>query len=193
MTTNHPPPTDPGPEAMDLDPTPTNTNTSTSTINIKPTPQTRTLTTATLKHPPFAYAHLTLVNPDLNNDHNSNNNNNLPTLDVLQLRAYLTAALRQFLGDTGAGMGIDILLVAPQSAWVRVPRADFAAFAAGVTAFSGLPLAPSNSNSLSGGGGSAQGGGGGGGGGKMVLRLGACGDWLGSLIGREEEGRLWAD
>lgn len=33
--------------------------------------------------------------------------NNLPTLDVLQLRSYLTAALRQFLGNMGAGMRIN--------------------------------------------------------------------------------------
>ncbi|KAK4127690.1 hypothetical protein N657DRAFT_653844 [Parathielavia appendiculata] len=179
MTTNHPPRADPGPDEMDLDPSPANTG----TINVKPTPKTRTLTTATLKHPPFAYAHLTLVNPAPNG---IPNNNNLPILDALQLRFYLTAALRQFLGDTGAGMSLDILLVQPHSAWVRVPREDLPAFAAGVTAFSGLPLASSASSLSGSSSSSAQGG-------RMVLRLGACGDWLGSLIGREEEEKLWAD
>jgi ribonuclease P/MRP protein subunit POP8 len=172
MTTNHPPPAAPapGPDTVDIDnPTPTATSTNTSSTQKPTAHKTRTITTTTLKNPPFAYAHLTLTTPP------STTATPTPsiTLDAIQLRSYLTAALRQFLGDTGAGMSIDILLVEPHSAWVRVPREDLAAFAAGVTAFSGLPL-PS-------------------GGGRMVLRLGACGDWLGSLIGREEEGGLWVD
>lgn len=154
-------------------PPPTKTTLTTTTSKSK----TRILTTATLKNPPFAYAHLSLATPSPPpppaTTHTSSSSN--PPLDALQVRAYLTAALRQFLGDTGAGMPIDILQVRDESVWVRVAREDLAAFAAGVTAFGGL--SPSSS--------------GGGGGGTMLLQLRACGDWLGSLIGKGEEAGLW--
>ncbi|KAK4241248.1 hypothetical protein C8A03DRAFT_41307 [Achaetomium macrosporum] len=137
--------------------------------------KTYTLATATLKHPPFAYAHLSLATSVLppSPTQSADTASNPMSLDALQVRSYLTAALRQFLGDTGAAVPIDILLVQGQSAWVRVPREDLAAFAAGVTAFSGLPSST----------GAAEG--------TMLLQLRACGDWLGSLIGREEQGALW--
>ncbi|KAK3308648.1 uncharacterized protein B0T15DRAFT_391594 [Chaetomium strumarium] len=133
--------------------------------------KTFTLATATLKHPPFAYAHLSLATSAFSPSPARSADTGL---DALQVRSYLTAALRQFLGDTGAAIPIDILLVQGQSAWVRVPREDLAAFAAGVTAFPGLP--PSSGEA---------------GGGTMLLQLRACGDWLGSLIGREEQAGLW--
>ncbi len=144
------------PDAMDIDPlTPTIPATTTRTV---PT------TTATLKTPPFSYARLSLLNPDPTHPTSP-----APPLDALQVRSYLTAALRQFLGDTGAAIPIDILQLQSPSVWVRVPRSDLAAFAAGVTAFAGL-AAPGNSP------------------GRIVLQVRACGDWLGALLGSGEEG-----
>jgi ribonuclease P/MRP protein subunit POP8 len=157
-------------DAMDLDhDAATQPESSLSQRNNK-SKKTYTLATATLRHPPFAYAHLSVATPTLSPSatHSADTN-----LDALQVRSYLTAALRQFLGDTGAAIPIDILLVQGQSVWVRVPREDLAAFAAGVTAFSGLPSSSGAAGRT------------------MLLQLRACGDWLGSLIGREEQGELW--
>ena len=153
------PPTNPENDTMDLD-LPANTNTP------KPKPTTTT-TTLTLKKPPFAYAHLIPLTPP------ASSSSPAAPLDTLQIRSYLTTALRQFLGDTGAAIPIDILHLQQSSVWVRVPRADLGAFAAGVTAFAGVA------------------GQGGPGGGRVVLRVRACGDWLGGLVGSEEEGELW--
>ncbi|KAL2266538.1 hypothetical protein VTJ83DRAFT_5890 [Remersonia thermophila] len=176
-------------------------------------------TTLTLRSPPFAYAHLQLVSPSSPTNPVLSSSLQPPPppppsekggpkpasgpeqepqpqpqpepelepepapapalLDNLQLRAYLTAALRQFLGDTGAAIPLDILLLRGASAWVRVPREDLAALAAAVAAFDGL--APE-------GGGAGPWGGREGG---VLLRVRACGDWLGALIGRDEEGVLW--
>jgi ribonuclease P/MRP protein subunit POP8 len=157
---------------MDLDHPPTTTTAPTPPAKLT---KTLTLTTTTLRTPPFAYAHLTLT-PDPQSPPPPT-----PSLqvDALQVRAYLTTALRQFLGTTGASIAIDILLIEGGSVWVRVPREDLAAFAAGVTAFAGTS--------------SSSQGGGEGGEGRMLLRLGACGDWLGGLVGREGEGGLWRD
>ncbi|KAK0727988.1 hypothetical protein B0T26DRAFT_596996, partial [Lasiosphaeria miniovina] len=132
----------------------------------------RELMTCTIRAPPFAYAQLAAVS--------DTSSSTTDDLDALQVRAYCTSALRQFLGDTGAGMAVDILSVTGSSCWVRVPRADLGAFAAALTAFGGVSLTNS--------------GGGGGGGAKtamLVLQVQACGDWLGSLIGRAEQGALW--
>ena len=155
---------------MDLDPT-TTTSSITSTPKPKPTKKTLTLTTTTLSRPPIAYAHLSLFPPAPPSSNETQQDQNGP-LDALQLRAYLTTALRQFLGDTGAAIPIDILLIRGGSAWVRVPRDDLPAFAGAVTAFAGVPSSSS-------------------GGGTMLLQLKGCGDWLGSLLGREEEAGLW--
>ncbi|KAL2135554.1 hypothetical protein VTI74DRAFT_8033 [Chaetomium olivicolor] len=154
-------------DAMDID-QPTTTIT-----NPKPIPlsKARTLTTTTLRSPPFAYAHLCLANPSPPTPQ-QHQQQHVP-LDTLQIRSYLTSALRQFLGDTGAAMPIDILLTDGASVWVRVPREDLPAFAAGITAFPGL----SSSNV---------------GGERMVLQVKACGDWLGTLIGRGEQAGLWS-
>jgi ribonuclease P/MRP protein subunit POP8 len=93
------------------------------------------------------------------------------SLDALQVRAYCTSALRQFLGDTGAAISVDILAVRNDDIWVRVPRADLAGFSAALTAYGGMAR---------------------GRGVTTVLRLRACGDWLGSLLGRAEQQELWA-
>ncbi|KAK1835815.1 hypothetical protein QBC39DRAFT_297657 [Podospora conica] len=137
-------------------------NTTTNTTNPPPPPtKTRELTTATIKSPPFAYLHLSA-------------SSSTTTLDALQVRSYCTSACRQFLGATGAAIPVDILSVPSGSgggdAWVRVPRADLGAFAGAITAYGG-----SSSDA----------------GGVMVLRVKACGDWLGSLVGGEGEERVW--
>lgn len=178
-------------------PTPHPTSTPTATQTPTPTTHTRTLTTLTLKAPPFAYAHLSLTTPATTTTTTTPNySNNSPNPDILQLRAYLTTALRQFLGDTGAAIPIDFLSVpggvpggGKGDAWVRVPRADLAAFVGAVTAFGGMEISSSASSSSGdrgwGQGEEEEGG-------RMVLRVVASGDWLGSLIGKEAEGGLWA-
>ncbi|KAH8772826.1 hypothetical protein F5883DRAFT_37685 [Diaporthe sp. PMI_573] len=110
----------------------------------------------TIKSPTYAYAHLELIAT-----------NNL-VLDDLQLRSYLTAALKQFLGATGSGMPIDILKVQGKESWVRVPSQDLGAFAAALTAWSG------SGNSTG-----------------FIIR--AAGDWLGALVGRHDQRRLWGE
>mgnify|MGYP001160458568 CR=1 FL=1 len=161
-TSQHQHPTNRSPEAMDIDLPP---STFDKTKFIK-TSKTRVLTTATLSHPPFSYAHLAVT--QLPNDEKQQQPE--LELDALQVKSYLTSALRQFLGATGAAIPVDILLVKGQDAWVRVPREDLAAFAAAVTAFPGT-----SSDS----------------GGTLLLQIKACGDWLGALIARASEGDIW--
>ena len=143
----------------------------------------RTLTESTIRAPQFAYAHLRLHSATLsemtntntnttdfttddNNDEDGDQNQNQNQTDPLQVRAYCTAALRQFLGDTGAGMGVDILLIRGGDVWVRVPRGDLAAFVGAIAAYGGMET--------------------------TLFRTRACGDWLGSLLGRAEQHALWA-
>lgn len=151
--------------AMDMDDDDNDHSPSSSKRQPKPSKKSQTLLQTTLRTPPFAYAHLALAPspPD--------QSRRAPSLDALQVRSYLTSALRQFLGDTGAGMSVDILLVRGGSAWVRVPQPDLGAFAAAVTAYPGTGSHGGETT--------------------MVLQLKACGDWLGTLLGREEEAELW--
>lgn len=90
-------------------------------------------------------------------------------LDDLTLRQHLTSALKQFLGLTGMGMPIDILKVSGRECWVRVPRQDLGAFAAALTAWTGS-------------GGSASG-----------FRICAAGAWLGALVARHDQRKLWGE
>ncbi|KAL1842492.1 hypothetical protein VTJ49DRAFT_5098 [Mycothermus thermophilus] len=176
MTSN--PPDKPSPDAMDIDQQPTTTEpTNKPHKRNRPAPRRPPTTTLTLRSPPFAYAHLQLVTPPTSTEAPNPAVSEQPALlDNLQLRSYLTAALRQFLGDTGAAIPLDILLLRGASAWVRVPREDLAAFAAAVTAFEGLASGNDPSSDPAG---------------LMLLRVMACGDWLGALVGRDEEGVLW--
>ncbi|KAK2069593.1 hypothetical protein P8C59_004155 [Phyllachora maydis] len=137
--------------------------------------------TTTIKAPRFAYAHLSLTNDEIvgqlqqpEKPAHTGSSRSRPALDALQVRAYCTAALRRFLGDTGAGMPVDVLAIKGADgtdAWVRVPREDLAAFAAAMTAYPGQEDGED---------------------GMLVLRLRSCGNWLGSLLGRAEESALWA-
>ena len=132
----------------------------------------RELASCTVRSPPFAYAHLSAVTePGPGQGPGPGSAMDLDAgLDALQVRAYCTSALRQFLGDTGAAVSVDILALDSTDCWVRVPQQDLSAFAAAITAYSGLPR---------------------GAGVTTVLRLRACGDWLGSLLGRTEQQELW--
>ncbi|KAB5575906.1 hypothetical protein GE09DRAFT_608938 [Coniochaeta sp. 2T2.1] len=149
-------------------------------ISIPPskTPKAHTLHTLTLTSPSFAYAHLQLSTSNSNSSPPSLPRSSQPPqqLDNLQLTAYLTAALRQFLGDHGAAVSIDILKIQGKDCWVRLPRQDLGLFAAAVTAYPGTTT-------------TAQGLGGGTTG--LLLRLVGAGDWLGSVVGREGEGEVW--
>lgn len=138
--------------AMDVDPPVQELVTKTK----GPRSKSREIYSTTIKNPTYAYAHLELITTT-----------NI-ILDDLQIRSYLTAALKQFLGATGAGMPIDILKVQGKESWVRVPRQDLGAFAAALTAWSGS--GPSTG---------------------FMIR--AAGDWLGALVGRHDQRKLWGE
>ncbi|KAK4645884.1 hypothetical protein QC761_205530 [Podospora bellae-mahoneyi] len=144
-------------EAMDLDPPPPTSTTSLPKLKTSKL----LLTTLTLPTPPFSYANLTLLTPSPSTTQQQ--------LDPLLLKSYLTSALSQFLGQTGAAIPIDILQVGPASSWVRLPRPDLAAFTAAIASFSGL----NNGKE------------------KLVLRVEAAGDFLGALVDRGEEREIW--
>lgn len=133
--------------------------------------KTRELTSTTISTPPFAYAHL-IATTHSSSTTDENDIDMDEGLDALQVRAYCTAALRQFLGDTGVAISIDTLLVRGVHVWLRVPRQDLGAFAAAMTAYGGMAR---------------------GGGATTVMRVQACGDWLGSLLGRGEEAKIWGE
>ncbi|KAI0119952.1 hypothetical protein GGR51DRAFT_2644 [Nemania sp. FL0031] len=92
-------------------------------------------------------------------------------LDALQVKAYCVAALNQFLGATGMAIHLDILKVEGQNCWLRVPRDDLGAFAAAVTAWQGTTQDGIHS----------------------VFRVRGCSDWLGALVGQQDESKLWTD
>jgi ribonuclease P/MRP protein subunit POP8 len=117
-------------------------------------PKTREISTVTVKAPPFAYIHL--ADPVRST-----------TLDDLQVRSYCTAACRQFLGEHGAAISVDVLAVRDGDAWLRVPQQDLNAFSAAIAAYSGTSSG-------------------------LFLMLKACGDWLGNLVGRDEQEGLWS-
>ncbi|KAK3359279.1 hypothetical protein B0T25DRAFT_93001 [Lasiosphaeria hispida] len=155
---------------MTIMPTPT----STPNLSSQPTHKIRELASCTVKSPPFAYIHLTSLTtaPHLPPPGTAELDiTPSASLDALQVRAYCTSALRQFLGDTGAAIAVDLLALRGADCWVRVPRPDLGAFAAAITAYSGVARE---------------------GEGVMILQLRACGDWLGSLLGKAEESELWA-
>lgn len=117
------------------------------------------LLTCTVKAPPFSYAHLVL----------STDAATPVELDILQVRAYCTAALRQFLGLTGLAISVDILKVDGVECWVRVPRPHLGSFAAAITAWPG----------------SSEGGA------HCVLRVKQCADWLGMMVGADGQDLVW--
>jgi ribonuclease P/MRP protein subunit POP8 len=90
-------------------------------------------------------------------------------LDAIQVRTYCTAALKQFLGVSGQAISIDILKVEGSDCWLRIPRDDLGAFAAALTAWQGIYENGTHS----------------------AIQIRGCSDWLGSLVGRDGEQRLW--
>lgn len=119
------------------------------------------LVSCTIRSPPFSYLHLERTCDGADQ----------PELDALQVRAYCTSAMTQFLGVTGAAIPVDILKVDATECWLRVPRPDLGAFAAAITAWPGVSQEGEGSS--------------------YVLRIRACGDWLGSLVGRQDQHKLW--
>ncbi|KAI1406505.1 hypothetical protein F4819DRAFT_160452 [Hypoxylon fuscum] len=97
------------------------------------------------------------------------NSTKLPELDALQVRSYCTSALKQFLGTTGIGIPLDILKVEGRDCWLRMPRDDLGAFAAAITAWQGSVQDGTHS----------------------TLRIRGCSDWLGALVGRDGQEKLW--
>ncbi|KAI2470308.1 hypothetical protein F4781DRAFT_182723 [Annulohypoxylon bovei var. microspora] len=91
-------------------------------------------------------------------------------LDALQVRSYCTSALKQFLGATGIGIPLDILKVDGKDCWLRVPRDDLGGFSAAITAWQGSYQDGIHSS----------------------FRIRGCSDWLGALVGRVGEDKLWS-
>ncbi|KAF2963871.1 hypothetical protein GQX73_g9706 [Xylaria multiplex] len=91
-------------------------------------------------------------------------------LDALQVKSYCTAALKQFFGITGMAIPLDILKVDGQSCWLRLPRDNLGAFAAAITAWQGTAQDVHS-----------------------TLRIRGCSDWLGTLVGQQDEEKLWTD
>lgn len=121
----------------------------------------RELYSTTLSRPPFAYAQIEVVQSQ----------SSPGALDAIQVRSYCDAALKQFLGATGAAMPLDLLKLDGSEFWVRLPREDMGLFAAALAAWSSVSR----------------------GGTATALRLKASGNWLGSLVGRSEQQALWND
>lgn len=129
----------------------------------------RELFNNTISRPPFAYAQIEVVHNQAPTD--GGNSSSVEVLDALQARSYCDAALKQFLGATGAAMPLDLLKLDESQFWVRLPREDLGLFAAALAAWSSVSR----------------------GGTATALRLKASGNWLGSLVGRSEQHTLWDD
>lgn len=120
--------------------------------------------THTLIHPaPWLYLHLELHGPTTTTTSDD--------LDALTARSYLTSALSQFLGLTGAAIPVDILHLRGREVWVRVARGDGSAVVAAVSGWVG---------------------GGGGQGSAVGWRVRGRGAWLGGLVGGDG-GDLFAE
>jgi ribonuclease P/MRP protein subunit POP8 len=133
----------------------------TSTTKPKQVTTDSSTVTFTLRNPPYSYFHLSIYK--------------LPTLvsaqtqlqqlDEITARSYLSWALEQYLGLTGTAISIDILKVEGQDFWIRVSRDDETAVTAAVAQWAG-----------------ARG---------VAMRIEARGSWLGGVIGRRKDEKLW--
>ncbi|CAK7567413.1 MAG: hypothetical protein SEPTF4163_005377 [Sporothrix epigloea] len=131
--------------------------------------KTRVLYGSTISRPPFAYAQVEVIRNAVPLEAGAGTDQE--RLDALQARSYCDAALKQFLGATGAAMPLDLLKLDGSQFWVRLPREDLSLFAAALTSW--------NSASRNGT--------------AVAMRLKASGNWLGSLIGQTEQSSLWKD
>lgn len=110
-----------------------------------------------LSKPHFSYMHLSLLlNATL--PASTGPMSERSSLDVTTARLHLTSALVQYLGDTGAAISIEILHLAQQDIWIRVPFDDGHAVAAAAGQWSGR-------------------------GGNMGWRIKGRAPWLGVLVG----------
>lgn len=170
------------PQAQPEDKMDTTTTTKTSNLSTAPSSAPRTqrpatknleLASRTIRSPSHAYIHLELQSSSSSSSSSSlsHQHEDADPLDALQLKSYLTAALKQFLGLHGAAIPFDILKVDRGQGWIRLPRDDLAAFAAAITAWTGTSLSGNQ---------------------HVILRLRGCSDWLGTLVGRDGEDRVWS-
>lgn len=90
-------------------------------------------------------------------------------LDLIQVRSYCSAALKQFLGVSGQAIPIDILHLDGPGCWLRVPRDDLNKFCAAITAWQGTYE----------------------GGTHTTLRIKGCSDYLGQLVGSKGREEMW--
>ncbi|KAI0408070.1 hypothetical protein F4802DRAFT_448058 [Xylaria palmicola] len=146
------------------------TSISTATSAPKTTKKSHELARSVIKAPPHSYAHLELLTTTESSSLSSGADE-AEALDALQVRLYCASALRQFLGATGLAIPLDVLKVEGQSCWLRLPRDDLGAFAAAITAWQGTTQDGVHS----------------------MLRIRGCSDWLGALVGQQDEWRLWTD
>jgi ribonuclease P/MRP protein subunit POP8 len=131
-----------------------------STQQFKKAQKSHELFTCAIRKPRWGYALLELVTDTAEPIQ----------LDKLYARSYCTAALRQFLGEHGVAIAIDILKVKDTECWLRVPRQDLRFISAALTAFPGI-----TQNGVT-----------------SLLRLRACSDWLSALIGGADQEKLWS-
>ncbi|CAK7264064.1 hypothetical protein SEPCBS57363_000881 [Sporothrix epigloea] len=129
--------------------------------------KTRVLYGSTISQPPFAYAQIEVIRISVLLGAGAGTDQE--GLDALQARSYCDAALKQFLGATGAAMPLDLLRLDGSQFWVRLPREDLSLFAAALASWNTV-----SRNGTA-----------------MALRLKASGNWLGSLIGQTEQSSLW--
>ncbi len=126
------------------------------------------LLTCTIKQPEFAYAHMELVTDGGGTTEGSNQASQM-SLDELQVKSYCTAALRQFLGLTGAAIPFDILKAEGTECWVRMQSDDLGSFTAAITAWKGT-----TDNGVN-----------------CLLRVKQASNWLGTMLGRNGQDRIW--
>ena len=112
--------------------------------------------TFTLRGSPYTYLHLSLTNISKSTDR--------AALDDITARTYLTSALSQYLGLTGSAIPIDILKVADQDLWIRVPEQDASAVVAAVGQWANVPLG-------------------------ITLKIEGRGEWLGGIVAGAETRR----
>lgn len=126
------------------------------------------ITTKTIKTPPFSYACLELIS----SSPPSSASQHAPSLDAVTARAYITSALTQFLGLTGSSISIDILKIEGSKAWIRTPREDLAPVVAATGGWVGKGMGLDE---------------------RVGWRVRGSGNWLSTLVAKDEEDSIWKD